>query len=73
MVEIARVKGFGRVWRCECGAIKAQYGFVTLHLEEEFFLQFANMIGEASSKITDELMNRFFPREVEPKGHSTAE
>jgi hypothetical protein len=66
IMELAKAKGIGRIWRCECGAIKVQCNFVTLHLEEEFFLQFANMLDEASRRITEERFNSLFTWDLFP-------
>lgn len=65
---LAKADGIGCVWRCECGAIKVQCNFVTLHLNEESFLKFASMVDEASSNITEELFNRLLPWDTNPEG-----
>ncbi len=65
---LAKADGIGCVWRCECGAIKVQCNFVTLHLDEEFFLKFASMVDEASSSITEEQFNRLLPWDTNPEG-----
>ena len=63
---LAKADGIGCVWRCECGAIKVQCNFVTLHLDKEFYLKFSTMLNEASSSITKEQFNRLLPRDIFP-------
>jgi hypothetical protein len=51
---LAKNKSIGNVFRCPHGVITVNIHGVSLHLTEEAFLMFSQMIQEAHSRLMDE-------------------
>lgn len=60
--ELAK-SNMGNVYRCVHGTVHVNCRGVSLHFTEDTFLNFADMIKEASSKLMDETISNLLEKE----------